>query len=95
MESTMKRGNVRDSWSTKGGDIHDDPPTRGRFGPTSDPENTTGEIVNFVVQCLITSMAALIGNAVNGWEGAGWAFLGVTPLASAMGYLAACIVDRR
>ena len=91
----MKRGNVRSSWSTKGGAIHNDPATCRRGGATSDPENTTGEILNFVVQCLITSMAALIGHAINGWEGAGWAFLGATPLAAGMGYLAARIVDRR
>ncbi len=91
----MNRGNVGDAWSTKGGDIHDDPPTLGRFGPHADPDNTTGEIVNFVVQCLITGMAALIGHAINGWEGAGWACLGSLPLAAAMGYLAAWSVDRR
>ncbi len=91
----MKRGNIRASGSTTGGAIHDDLATRRRGGLTSDPENTTGEIVNFVVQCLITSMAALIGHAINGWEGAGWAFLGATPLAAALGYMAAWIVDRR
>ncbi len=91
----MKRGNIRASGSTTGGAIHDDLATRRRGGLTSDPENTTGEIVNFVVQCLITSMAALIGHAINGWEGAGWAFLGATPLAAVLGHLAACSVDRR
>ncbi len=91
----MKRGNVRSSWSIKGGAIHAAPATRRRGGLTSDPENTMGEVVNFVVQCLITSMAALIGHTINGWEGAAWAFLGATPLAAALGSLAAWIVDRR
>ncbi len=95
MESTMERGNGRASGSTTAGAIHDDPATRRRGGRTSESENTTGEIVNFVVQCLITSMAALIGHAINGWEGAAWAFLGATPLAAALGSLAARIVDRR
>ncbi len=91
----MERGNGRTAGSTTGGAIHADPATRRRGGRTSDPETTTSEIADFVVQCLITSMAALIGHAINGWEGAGWAFLGATPLAAGMGYLAAWIVDRR
>jgi len=95
MESTMKRDNVRDSGSTKDSDIHDATSDIGRVDPDPDCERTTGEVVDFVVQCLITMTAALIGNAINGWEGAGWAFLGATPLAAAMGYIAARIVDRR
>jgi hypothetical protein len=94
-EGTMPRSDLRDAGSKKGGEIHHATPTMGRVDRDPDMESTAGEIVNFVVQCLITMTAAMIGKAINGWEGAGWALLGAIPLAAAMGYMAAVIVDRR